>query len=229
MSALPARRGLRSAITLPMSLTPLAPDSVSAAATACAMSASLICAGREPDRSTSSAFSASTRSLRAAFSYCAIDSRRCLIIFSITPTTAASSSSMRSSTSRCLIAARIRRTVDSRAASFARMAVFMSSVICCLREMRLVHLLRQHLAAQALVMALHRRGELALALGSRLLVVLAGTQLGEKTGLLHCPLEAPHGDFKRLVFLDPYCRHPALGSLGGCIVSQSVPCSASES
>src|SRR5436190_3482477 len=162
-----------------------------------------------------------------------MDSRRCLIIFSITPRTAASSSSMRSSTSRCLIAARRRRMVESRADSFARMAAFMSSVIRVLRLsagfLDSVHLLRQHLAAQTLVMALHCGGELALALGGRLLVVLAGAQLREETRLLHGPLEAPHGDFERLVFLDSYCRHPALGSLGGRIVSKSSECSSSES
>src|SRR5205823_12079957 len=139
--------------------------------------------------------------VRRPFSNCAMDSRRCLIIFSITPTTAASSSSMRSSTSRCLMAARIRRIADSRAASLARMAAFMSSVICCLRGM-LVELLRQHLAAQTLVMALHGSGELALAFGGRLLVVLAGAQLGEKAGLLDGALEAAHRNFERFVFLD---------------------------
>ena len=64
-------------------------------------------------------------------------------------------------------------------------------------------------------MALHRRGELALALGGRLLVVLAGAQLGEKAGLLHRALEAAHGHFERLVFLDSNSRHPALGLVGG--------------
>ena len=42
-------------------------------------------------------------------------------------TTAASSSTMRSSTSRCFIAASSMRIVDSRSLSFARMAAFMSS------------------------------------------------------------------------------------------------------
>ena len=78
-----------------------------------------------------------------------------------------------------------------------------------------VKLLRQHLAAQALVVALHGGGKLALALGRRLLVVLAGSQLGQKTGLFYRALEAPHGDFKRLVFLDSDYRHPVLGSKGG--------------
>src|SRR5689334_6192433 len=197
-----------------MSFAPLAPDCAIAASTAWAISASLICAGRYADSTLSSAFSASARSARPPFSNWTIDSRRCLIIFSITPTTAASSSSMRSSTSRCLMAARMRRMAESRAASFARMAAFMSSVICCLRGM-LVELLRQHLAAQPLVVALYRGGKLALALGGRLLVVLAGSQFGKKTGLLHRALEAPHGDFKRLVFFHSDYRHPVLGSKGG--------------
>ena len=54
---------------------------------------------------------------------------------------------------------------DRRSASFARIAAFMSSVIWFLSS---VHLLRQHLAAQALVMALHGGGKLALAFCGRL-------------------------------------------------------------
>src|SRR5581483_4658401 len=154
------------------------------------------------------AFSLSTRSWREAFSNCAMASRRCLIIFSLTARTSASASSTRSSTSFCLIAAVRRRSVDRRALSLARIAVFTSSLICCLRGM-LIQLLRQHLAAQALVVALHRRGELALALRGRLLVVLARAQLGQKTGLLHRALEAAHRHFERLVFLDADSRHPS--------------------
>src|SRR5688572_14867227 len=59
-------------------------------------------------------------------------------------------------------------------------------------------------------MALHRGGELALALGSGLLVVLAGAQLGQQPGLLHGALEAAHRHLERLVFLDSYCRHLTL-------------------
>src|SRR2546427_12912096 len=97
---------------------------------------------------------------------------------------------------------------DRRAASLARIAVFMSSVICCLSRM-LVKLLRQHLAAQTLVVALYGGGELAFALGGRLLVVLAGAQLGEQAGLLHGALEAAHRHLERLAFLGADCRHPA--------------------
>src|SRR4030095_890523 len=99
--------------------------------------------------------------------------------FSRTESTSGSPSSMRSSTSLCLMAARMRRVADRRAESWARIAAFMSSVICCFKGMFLVQLLRQHLAAKALVMALHGRGELALSFGRGLLVVLAGAQLGE--------------------------------------------------
>src|SRR5688572_15359472 len=116
---------------------------------------------------------------------------------------------MRSSTSRCFRAARRSRMADRRALSLARIAAFMSSVILSLREvlMLLVQLRRQHLAAQALVMALHGGGQLALALRGGLFVVLAGAQLGEQARLFHGALEAAHRDFERLVFLHAYSRH----------------------
>jgi hypothetical protein len=53
----------------------------------------------------------------------------------MTAITAASSSSMRSSTSFCFMAAVSRRMVPRRSLSLARMAAFMSSVICSLRLM----------------------------------------------------------------------------------------------
>src|ERR1700674_1468467 len=62
-----------------------------------------------------------------------MESRRCLSIFSMTATTSASLSSIRSSTSRCLTAANSRRTAPRRSASLARNAVFMSSVIRAFR------------------------------------------------------------------------------------------------
>src|SRR5688572_29778433 len=58
-------------------------------------------------------------------------------------------------------------------------------------------------------MALDRGGELALALGRRLLVVLARAELGQQTGFLHRALEAPQRGLERLVFLDPDSRHVA--------------------
>src|SRR5882724_10929710 len=62
-------------------------------------------------------------------------------------------------------------------------------------------------------MALDCGGKLALALGGRLFVELSRAQLGEKAGLLHGALEAAHGHFEGLVFLDAYCRHTSRTSL----------------
>src|SRR5690606_1871763 len=62
-------------------------------------------------------------------------SLRCLISLSSVATMAASSSSMRSSTSRCLMAACNRRMVPRRWLSLARMAAFTSSVMRLLRFM----------------------------------------------------------------------------------------------
>src|SRR5438270_9155684 len=58
-------------------------------------------------------------------------------------------------------------------------------------------------------MTLHRGGELALALGRRLLVELPRAQLREESGLLDSALEAAHRHFERLVFLDANSRHLA--------------------
>src|SRR5690554_6492917 len=77
----------------------------------------------------------SARSLRPAASYWETESRRCLSIFSSTASTAASSSSVRSSTSRCLMAALTRRMVARRSLSPLFIAAFMSSVRRCLRLM----------------------------------------------------------------------------------------------
>src|SRR4030095_15287937 len=66
---------------------------------------------------------------------------------------------------------------------------------------------RQLLAAQALVMALHCGGELALPLGGRLFVELPGAKLGEKAGLLDGALEAAERHFKRLVIAQADTRH----------------------
>src|SRR5512145_1955212 len=61
---------------------------------------------------------------------------------------------------------------------------------------------------------LYSRGKLALAFGGGLFVILAGTQLGKESGLLHGALEAAHRHFERLVFLDAYCRHKPLARKG---------------
>src|SRR6185503_16045539 len=58
-------------------------------------------------------------------------------------------------------------------------------------------------------MALDRGGELPLSLRGRLLVILASAQLGEQPRLLDGALEAAHGHFEGLVFLDAYGRHSA--------------------
>src|SRR5262245_16909982 len=151
----------------------------------------------------------------------------------MTPSTSASASEAaslpgaRSSTCFCFSAASSSRIAERRALSFARIAAFMSSVMRSCRlinakaarggefprsrprsDPESVQLLRQHLAAEPLVMALDRGGELALSLRSRLFVVFAGAQLGEQPGLLHGALEPAHGHFEGLVFLYAYGRHP---------------------
>ena len=67
---------------------------------------------------------------------------------------------------------------------------------------RSVQLRRQLLAAQALVVALHGGGLLALALGGRLFVELAGAKLGQEAGLFDRALETAKRDLERLVFAD---------------------------
>src|SRR5512146_690103 len=154
-----------------------------------------------------------------------MESRRCFSIFSMMETTSASVSSMRSSTSRCFIAASSRRIAPRRAVSLARIADFMSSLIFSLRLMakktnaatskdcgvmhskELVQLRRQSLAAQALVVALHGSGQLALTLCGGLFVKLAGAQLGQQTGLFHRTLEAAHRHFERLILFNTYSCH----------------------
>jgi len=55
-------------------------------------------------------------------------------------------------------------------------------------------------------MALDRGGELALALGGGLLVVLARAQFGQQAGFLDGALEAAQRRFERFVFLDADSR-----------------------
>src|SRR5690606_31227387 len=73
-----------------------------------------------------------------------------------------------------------------------------------------VELLRQHLAADALVVTLDCSGLLALALGGRLLVELARAKLGDDPGFLDRALESTKRDVERLVLLDADCRHLTL-------------------
>src|SRR5439155_13409026 len=142
------------------------------------------------------------------------------------PTTSASDTSIRSSTSFCLIAASSRRIVERRAASRARIAAFMSSVMVALSVIGLakckganrfaprvrltgasIKLGRQLLTAQALVVALDRRGELALALRRGFFVELAGAKLGQEACLLDRALEAAQCHLKGLIFADADAGH----------------------
>src|SRR5215469_3143761 len=139
---------------------------------------------------------------------------------------------MRSSTSFCLTAARIRRITASRSLAPDFMDSFMSLVICSFRAMMDYLISRKRngaffrrapclgseagsvqaratglFARQLLHVALHRGRLLALALLGGLLVELAAPQLGHDTGLLAGALEAPEGGVEMLVFLDSYAGH----------------------
>src|SRR6476619_7360667 len=74
----------------------------------------------------------------------------------------------------------------------------------------LEQLLRQLHAADALEVALHGGRLLALALGGRLFVELAGTQVGQQAELFDGALEAAKSDVERLVFLDANGGHADL-------------------
>src|SRR5450755_2498312 len=71
----------------------------------------------------------------------------------------------------------------------------------------LVELGRQLLAAQALVVALDGRRQLALAFGGRLFIELTCTQLGEQARFFDRALEAAQGHFEGLVFANANARH----------------------
>ncbi len=77
-----------------------------------------------------------------------------------------------------------------------------------------VQLLGQLHAANALEVPLHGGGLLALALGGRLFVELAGAQLGQQTDLLDGALEAAQGDIERLVLFDADRGHGLPGVSG---------------
>ncbi|MEA2987183.1 MAG: tRNA N6-adenosine threonylcarbamoyltransferase [Alphaproteobacteria bacterium] len=72
-------------------------------------------------------------------------------------------------------------------------------------------------------MALHRGGKLALALGGRLLIELAGAKLGQETGLFHGALEAAHRHFERLIFLDTNGWHQTCRIRKGAELYQNDP------
>src|ERR1700733_558469 len=175
----------------------------------------------------SSAVSFATRSARPPAWNCVIDSRRCLPIFSSTDTTCASSRLMRSSTSRCLTAAMIRRMVPRRSLSPDRIAAFMSS---WMRSLRLIGstlaratggsgwqaaplALRsraggaREIARYALHVPLDGGGLLAFSFLRGLLVEFAPSQLGEPACLLPGPLETPQGGVEILVLAYSNTRH----------------------
>ncbi|MNT37022.1 hypothetical protein D3C72_1731380 [compost metagenome] len=135
MSAWPASLGFSAPISLPMSAGLAAPVSAMAAWMAATISASPSLVGRYWSITTISSRSITARSSRLAASNWLTESLRCLTIFSSTASTAASSSSMRSSTSLRLMSASIRRITPRRCFSPAFMAAFMSSVSCCFRLM----------------------------------------------------------------------------------------------
>src|SRR5688572_270635 len=150
---------------------------------------------------------------------------------------------MRSSTSRCFTAASMRRSAASFSCSRAFIADLISSfsrsrsvignlqsdaasgASCPARRWEyglasLVQLGGEHLRAHALVAALHRRGMLALALGGRLLVELAGAELGQEPGLLDGALEAAERYVEGLVFFDSNQGHGAVS--GGDAVKPRI-------
>src|SRR5438309_9025626 len=123
---------------------------------------------------------------------------------------------MRSSTSRCLIAASASRIAASRSFSPARIALFMSSVMRSLSAMATRFALpgaAHAVAGYALHVALDGGGLLALALLRGLFVELAPTQLGENAGLLAGSLETPQGGIEVLVLTHANARHRNLKSL----------------
>src|SRR6266513_664208 len=133
---------------------------------------------------------------------------------------------MRSSTSRCLIAASASRIAASRSFSPARRALFMSSVMRSLSAMvdafRLAGAAHA-VAGYALHVALDGGGLLALALLRGLFIELAPTQLGENAGLLAGSLEAPQGGIEVLVLTHANARHRNLKSLIGMGISPERP------
>src|SRR5690606_18671660 len=155
-----------------------------------------------------------------------MESRRCLTIFSMTPSTAVSSSSVRRSISCCLTAAMIIRTTLSRSRSPAFMASFMSVWIRPFSDMapglvrgggagrRSVEPLAPgRLARHALQVPLDGGRLLALALLRRLLVELAAAQLGQHAGFLAGTLEAPQRGIEILVLFYANTRHTKIGFL----------------
>src|SRR5579872_3123672 len=97
---------------------------------------------------------------------------------------------MRSSTSRCLMAARISRMRESRSLAPDRIAAFMSSVMRSFKDMRSAGCAHA-VPRDPLHVPLDRRGLLAFPFLGGLLVEFASAQLGENAGLLAGALETP--------------------------------------
>src|SRR5580658_1492813 len=159
-----------------------------------------------------------------------MDSLRCLIIFSRTLNTWESSSTIRSSTSRCLMAAVIMRMTPSRSFSPERIAAFMSSVIRSLRDIqrpgqplvrgssrrrrrralrraaRAAHIL----PGQALEMPFHRGSLFSLTLLGGLLVEFTSPELGEDARFFTGTLEATQGGVKILILANSNAGHSNL-------------------
>src|SRR5215467_9068617 len=161
----------------------------------------------------------------------------------MTASTCASSSTMRSSTSRCLIAARISRITPRRSLSPPFMAAFMSEVICSFKDIAMTPnangrhrsrnagrmfrpnggpearprsiqaLALRHVARDAAQVTLDRSRALALALLGRLFVELALADFGEDAGLLAGALETAKSELERLVLADFDAWHRISGSM----------------
>src|SRR5687767_12124208 len=152
-----------------------------------------------------------------------MDSLRCLIIFSSTEVICASSRVMRSSTSRCLMAACKRRMTARRSFSPDRIAVFMSSVMRSLsviaspsfetRESARARTRRILTRAVALEVPLHGGGLLELTLLRRLFVEFAAPELRQHARFFARALETAQGGIEIFVFTYSNARHRNLNPL----------------
>src|SRR3954464_15617232 len=147
-----------------------------------------------------------------------MDSLRCLIIFSRTAVTCASSSVMRSSTSRCLMAACKRRMTARRSFSPDRIAVFMSSVMRSLSVIAgassaRTRTRRVFTRAVALEVTLHGGSLLALTLLRRLLIEFAAPKLRQHARFFARALKTAQGGIEILVFTHSNARHRNLNPL----------------
>src|SRR6185295_18884253 len=133
-----------------------------------------------------------------------------------TASTCVSSSVMRSSTSRCLMPARIRRTTASRSFSPARIALFMSSVMRSFSVMRRAPQgeIRSTaggphpVAGDTLHVPLDGSSLLAFPLLGGLFVEFAPAELGENARLFTGALESPQGGVEILILANTNARHP---------------------